>query len=279
METPTILLLDNGSRRAESTLKLRALASSLSAACAKEIHPVSLQHADKVPADALDGRAADTLSPFLTHMLEQGLRDFLVLPLFFGPSRALSSYLQGQAAALRSRHGAFRLQQAPVLCPLPEGEPRLADILLQQIKSQTEDNPPSRVILVDHGSPIPEVTAVRTTLAELLHAKLPPETELLQAVMERREDPAYDFNGELLEDVLESLAQRSIIGPVILSMLFLSPGRHAGKGGDIEQICAKVRQRHPGLEIRIAPLVGQDPLLIEILRDRLETALMQYQRL
>jgi sirohydrochlorin ferrochelatase len=275
MERPTILLLDNGSRRAESTLSLRALAASLSTACGSEIHPISLQHADKVPADALHGRPADTLTSFLTQKLEQGLREFLVLPLFFGPSRALSSYLADQVTALRSRYAEFRLHQAPVICPLPEGEPRLADILLQQIESQSQNKPPSRVVLVDHGSPIPEVTAVRTYLGELLANQLGSQSELIQAVMERREDPAYDFNGELLEDVLDSLAQNSVKEPVTLSMLFLSPGRHAGKGGDIEQICARVMQEHPGFEVRIAPLVGQHPLLIEILRDRLETALIE----
>lgn len=275
MERPTILLLDNGSRRPEATLNLRSLAAKLASACDREIHPVSLQHADKVPADALGGRAADTLTPFLIQKLEQGIRHFLLLPLFFGPSRALSSYLADQATALRSRYGEFSLHQASVLCPLPAGEPRLADILLQQIESQSKDSPPSRVVLVDHGSPIPQVTAVRTYLAEILHAQLGSQCELLQAVMERRGGPAYDFNGELLEDLLESLAEKDLIGPVILSMLFLSPGRHAGKGGDIEQICRKVRERHPGLEVRIAPLVGQHPLLIKILRDRLETALLQ----
>ncbi len=275
MERPTILLLDNGSRRAGSTLNLRALANSLSTACGKEIHPVSLQHADKVPAEALDGIPADTLTPFLTHKLEQGLRDFLVVPLFFGPSRALSSYLPDQAETLRARFGDFRLHQAEVLCPLPEGEPRLGDILLQQIETQAKEGPASRVVLVDHGSPIPQVTAVRTYLAEMLGKQLHPQSELMQAVMERREDPAYDFNGELLEDVLASLAQRSTTDPVILSMLFLSPGRHAGKGGDIEQICAKAMQDHPGFEVRVAPLVGQHPLLIEILQDRLEKALIE----
>jgi sirohydrochlorin ferrochelatase len=256
-------------------LNLRELAASLSTACGDEIHPVSLQHADKVPADALNGRPADTLAPFLTQKLEQGLREFLVLPLFFGPSRALSSYLANQVTALRSHYGEFRLHQAPVICPLPEGEPRLADILLQQVETQSQDKPPSRVVLVDHGSPIPQVTAVRTYLAEMLGNKLDPQSELLQAVMERREDPAYDFNGLLLEDVLDSLAKESPTNPVILSMLFLSPGRHAGRGGDIEQICTRVMQEHPGFEVRIAPLVGQHPLLIEILRDRLETALIE----
>ena len=91
--------------------------------------------------------------------------------------------------------------------------------------------------------------------------------------MERRDGPAYDINGKLLEEVLQELAGESSVRPVVLSMLFLSPGRHAGKDGDIEQICAAACKRHPGLEVRITPLVGEHPLLIEILLDRLNSTL------
>jgi sirohydrochlorin ferrochelatase len=273
MNSPTILLLDNGSRRADSVLNLRRLAAGLSAACGEQIHPVSLQHADKIPADALDDVAADTLVTFLSQKLAQDQQNFLLIPLFFGPSRALTSFLANQIATLRSRYGGFSLQQAPVLCPLPEGEPRLAEILLQQIESQAGNTPPSTIVLVDHGSPTPQVTAVRNYLAAELQARLDPASQLQQAVMERRDGATYDFNGELLQDVLEAAAMQSPQAPIILSLLFLSPGRHAGKGGDIVQICAGVKQRHPGTEIRITPLVGQHPLLIEILHDRLKTAL------
>ena len=52
--------------------------------------------------------------------------------------------------------------------------------------------------------------------------------------MERRDGKQYEFNEPLLENILGS---GNFIKNVILAMLFISPGRHAGKDGDIDQIC------------------------------------------
>ncbi|MCU7842508.1 MAG: cobalamin biosynthesis protein CbiX [Candidatus Thiodiazotropha sp. (ex Monitilora ramsayi)] len=277
MALPTILLVDNGSRRAGSVLSLRGIAAELSSLTRLGIHPVSLQHADKIPSDALGGTPAETFTPYLQQRLEQGDREFLVLPLFFGPSRTLTSFITEQTTVLQSDFGHFNLSLASVLCPLPEGEPRLADILIDQIIAASPGHPPSRVVLVDHGSPIPEVTAVRSYLATQLRNQLEPDAELFEAVMERRNDPSYDFNGELLETVLNSAATEDANSPITLSLLFMSPGRHAGQDGDIETICEKVRQQHPGLQISISPLVGAHPTLIKILNDRLQASLVQHE--
>jgi hypothetical protein len=56
-------------------------------------------------------------------------------------------------------------------------------------------------------------------------------------------------------------------------MLFISPGRHAGDGGDIARIAAVAMSRNPRLRVAITRLVGDHPLLIEILRDRLQAVL------
>ncbi|MEJ2591100.1 MAG: CbiX/SirB N-terminal domain-containing protein [Candidatus Thiodiazotropha sp.] len=273
MTEPTILLADNGSRRAESVLNLRRLANELSVASGHRVHPVSLQHADRIAPESLNGTPAHIFASFLRQRLEQGERRFLLLPLFFGPSGALSAFIPAQAATLEAEFGRFELQLAPVLCPLPEGEPRLASMLCDQLSVAEGGEPCGRVILVDHGSPEPAVTAVRHYLAGEMQARLGPDTEILQAVMERRQGADYDFNGELLEHQLIRLAEADDQAAVALSLLFLSPGRHAGPGGDIEAICAGVRQRHPGLRIVLSELVGSHPELTGILRDRLRTGM------
>lgn len=268
---PTTLLIDNGSRRAASTLNLRQLAARLSQRLATPVAPVSLLHADAVALEALDAQAAELLEPGLRARLHAGERDFLLLPLFFGPSGALSNWIPQLLTRLAAEYGAFRLALAPPLCPLPPGEPRLVEILsdnLHQLAAQFSDLREARLVLVDHGSPLPEVSAVRHWLAEQLRARLGGDTLLHEAVMERRASAEYDFNGPLLEEQLTALASADAQRPILISMLFLSPGRHAGSDGDISAICARVRDAYPALQIATTPLVGTHPLLIEILASR-----------
>ncbi|MCU7904381.1 MAG: cobalamin biosynthesis protein CbiX [Candidatus Thiodiazotropha sp. (ex Epidulcina cf. delphinae)] len=273
MKRPTLLLLDNGSSRAESARYLRRLADELSHVSGQTVYPVSLQHADKIPTDMLDGRAADTFAPFLRQKLTGGIREFLAVPLFFGVGRALTSFIPDQVKSLQAEFGAFTLRLTDVLYPLPAGEPRLAGILCDQVSAILQETPLPRVILVDHGSPTPSVTEVRRRVAGDMRRILPPGVGLEEAVMERRNSREYDFNGALLEPLLERTVPAVNDKPVALSLLFLSPGRHAGRNGDIVRICADLEQRHPGLKIHISRLVGDHPGLVDILYDRLKTGL------
>ena len=265
---PTLLLCDNGSRRPEATQSLRALARGLSRAADQTIHAVSLQHADRIPAEALGGEPAHVLDSFLAGRLAGGERDFLILPLFFGPSRAVTRFIPQTVERLRRTWGDFNLRVAQILCPLPEGEPRLVDLLLDQTLAARAGPRPDYAVLVDHGSPIPEVTAVRRWLTGQLQRRRP-DIAWREAVMERRPEAEYDFNGRLLEQVLEDIAAAQADARIRLGLLFLHPGRHAGPGGDIEQIRAAVQNKHPALDIAAGPLAGAHPALIEILNARL----------
>ncbi|EXJ14367.1 sirohydrochlorin chelatase [Imhoffiella purpurea] len=268
-----ILLVDNGSRRAESTLNLRRIASALSERLDKAVLPVSLLHSNQVDPGLLDGRPAETFADAVGRLLADDRRELILLPLFFGPTRAISQFIPDTLSELVRIHGPCRLRTAPVLCPLPGGEPRLVDILADNVDraASSADSKPSRVVLVDHGSPIPGVTQVRRWLGERLAQRLAPGIRLYEAVMERRPGSEYDFNGELLETLLDRLAEQDT-SPIALAMLFMGPGRHAGPGGDISDICRRVETRHPGLQLYPSPLVGTHPGLIDILVSRLRQA-------
>jgi sirohydrochlorin ferrochelatase len=265
-----ILLIDNGSKRAEATLSLRGIAERLAEAIGEPVHAVSLLHADKVPASALGGRPADIFESFLRDRLGAGQRDFLIIPLFFGPSRAISELVPQMVETLRQTFGDFEVQVTRPLCPLPQGEPELTAILLEHIDqaASAQGIEPRSVLLVDHGSPVPAVTAVRRWLRDRLTERLDPDIQIGEAVMERRPGAEYDFNGDLLEERLLELATEDPTTPVILAMLFLSPGRHAGPGGDIAEICESVQQRHAGFRAYPSPLVGSHPGLIRVLAKR-----------
>jgi sirohydrochlorin ferrochelatase len=125
------------------------------------------------------------------------------------------------------------------------------------------------VVLVDHGSPQAEVGAVRDRVAAQLAATLGDAVRVvIAASMERRDGDAFDFNEPLLARALSEPPLGDHAGDVIVAPLFFSPGRHAGPGGDIETICRAAEARHRGLRVHIAPLVGEHPLLIDVLADR-----------
>jgi hypothetical protein len=148
---------------------------------------------------------------------------------------------------------------------------RLADILADHVRQTAQQCQLQRpwVILVDHGSPQRAVAAVRDELRALLAARLDGTAgPVLAASMERRDGPEYEFNEPMLARALECVE-----GPGIVALLFFSPGRHAGPGGDIETICREAQTRRPGLQVYFTPLVGEHPRLLEILADRVASAL------
>ena len=275
MEASLIFLADNGSLEPAATLSLRTIAARLEDALGRKVVPVSLLHSDAVPADQLAGQPAELLVDALVARLQSGESDFLIVPLFFGPSGALADALPAQVAALKTKFPLLRVRVAPPLVEVDAAnDERMAAILEENVRTKiAELSGRPAVILVDHGSPTRAVTAVREHLARQLRSRLGPTVrDVLAASMERRAGPAYDFNEPLLERAFDRPGFDA--GPGIVAMLFLSPGRHAGPAGDIARICAAAEQRHPELRAMMTDLVGCHPGLIPILVDRVRAGLV-----
>ena len=129
------------------------------------------------------------------------------------------------------------------------------------------------ILLCDHGTPTPSVNAVREVVLGQLKALVGSQgagaAHVVSCSMERRDGAEYDFNDPLLES---ALMDASDAGPIVVALMFLQPGKHAGAGGDIAEIIATVRARRPALEIHTTAVLGSDPLLIDVLLDRLKQA-------
>jgi len=276
---PQTILLDNGSLEPAATLALRDLAARLSSQLGLAVEPVSLLHSSAVAAEKLGGLPAEILMPALERRLASGQNDFVIVPLFFGPSRALTEYLPEQLAKLREKHPTLQARLAPPLHAA--GDDRLARILADNVSalltadgslaSSLPRGAAVRVALVDHGSPVAAVTAVRDELARQLALLLGPRVAAVAPCsMERRPEPAYDFNDPLLAKLLVTPAWAE--SRVIVALQFLSPGRHAGPTGDVAKICAAAEASHPKLKTQITGLVGTHPLLLGVLADRWRAA-------
>ncbi|MDZ7851297.1 MAG: cobalamin biosynthesis protein CbiX [Halomonas sp.] len=269
-----ILLVDNGSLRPQATLNLRRLAQSLSQITGHEVEAASLLHSYKIPAEELEGRKAVSLGPLAEQFAAQGTTELVILPFFFGSSQALTRYLPERLAEVQAHYPQLSIKVAlPLVDTQAPLDLRLAQLLADNVRERMEGSSTPKVVLVDHGSPIPEVTAVRNYLAGQLSVLLNEEASCVTfASMERREGDAYRFNEPLLVDLLASPAMAD--SEVILAMLFLSPGRHAGEGGDIAEICEQAMAQSPGLRVTTTRLAGEHDAILEVLTTRLSEGLV-----
>ena len=88
-----ILLIDNGSLEPRATLALRALADEVSRLVGQPVHPVSMLHSNKVDPALLGGKPAEIFEDAVRQARTDGVEELIVLPLFIGPSRAITEYL------------------------------------------------------------------------------------------------------------------------------------------------------------------------------------------
>ncbi len=284
-----VLLMDNGSLEPASTLQLRRLAAELEARIGVRVDPVSLAHSAKVPAAELEGRPAELFEAGLDRAIAEGARDIGVVPLFVGPSHAVVRHVPAVVAERVKAHADVRLQvriAAPLFVP---GETRLAEILTDQVREEigawagkTGDDiackqAPTfrtrsrgvRVAVVDHGSPSRAVTEVRDLVAEQVRTMLGDAVEEVAACsMERRPGDEFAFNEPLLETLLARDGWRD--GPLIVALLFIGPGKHAGPDGDVAQIVRRARAENMDT-VRFTRVMGTHPRLGEILAERVGT--------
>ncbi len=271
---PCVILVDNGSLAAASTLQLRRIAAALQRELAVPVLPASLAHSAAVAAAELEGEPARQFELALDCALAGGVREIVVAPLFVGPSHAITRHVPAVLAARRASYPDARILLArPLSAP---GDTRLARRLTDHIREQLENSANAnaiaaagvrpRVVVVDHGSPSAEVAKVRDDLTAEVRRLL---GSLVGAVspasMERRPGPEYDFNEPLLESLLGDGGWR--VDPLVVALLFIGPGRHAGPGGDVERIVARARGGTLA-GVAFTRLLGEHPGLIGILADR-----------
>ena len=273
-EPPEVFLCDNGSLEVTAIHALRGAASALGRKVDRTIRPVGLLHSDRVDPAVLDGEPAAVLLPELRQLLARGERAFFVLPFFLGPSRGVTEWLPGQLNELFEEWPDLRVQVAS--CLFKEGDDRLAEALADRVRAvmaKGEFQHPPCVAMVDHGTPSREVNEARERVGNQLRELLQDEvSSVATCSMERRSQSEYDFNEPLLENLLRDQGACPA-EEVVVAQFFLSPGRHAGPGGDVARICRESEQARPGLRTVLTEPLGDHPLVLEILKERLRECL------
>lgn len=212
-------------------------------------------HSSKIDPALLGGVPAVIFAEAVRQAKADSINELIVLPLFIGPSLAITEYLP--KVFTEAQPGALKLIIQPTLFGA-----EVKAMLIDNLQHTGWTKGRGTVLLCDHGSPIKEVTACRNFLAAAIRTELKlADNALVACSMERREGAEYDFNEPLLEHALQSAK-----GEAVILMLFLLPGRHAGLDGDVATIA---KDHAPdGLRWKLSPLLGTHPALPALLAKR-----------
>jgi hypothetical protein len=262
-----IALIDNGSLESAAHEGLRAAAAEIGRLADIHVEAVSWKHSDHIPSYAIADGPALTLAPWVRDQVAAGESEFVFIPFFISPQGAIGSSLRRDLDALQRETAGFEYSFAEGLTAGTLGAV-VADRVRESAAAAMLDRP--RVIVVDHGGPSPASAAVRNEVADAARSELGAEVGLLSAAsMESPDGPEFEFNQPLLSDALRAPGMGP--GAVIVAPLFLSPGRHAGPGGDLARIAREAQA--PGMRCIFTGLVGTHPLAFEELASSLKRML------
>lgn len=124
------------------------------------------------------------------------------------------------------------------------------------------DGKKTGVVLVDHGSQRPESNALLEDLARAFAERFSDRYEIVEPAHMELAEPTI---AQAFEACVKRGAERVVILP-----LFLAPGRHMTR--DIPALAARAAAQYPGVEYRVAPPLGRDALILELLAKRAEEA-------
>jgi sirohydrochlorin ferrochelatase len=265
-----VALVDNGSLEPASHGCLRAAATAIGAGAGVNVEAVSWKHSDRIPPGELDGGPAWTLAPWIRAQVSAGEREFLLVPFFASPQGSIGSFLRADLDKLRGESGGFSYSFTEGLSA-DTALPSIAADRVREASASLALHRPA-VVLVDHGGPSRASAAVRDRVADAMRALLDGTIgPLAAASMECPDGREFGFSRPLLSEVLALPGFDS--GDVLIAPLFLSPGRHAGPGGDLEGIARAATERSPKLRCHFTKLIGSHPVAVKTLAGALSRAL------
>jgi sirohydrochlorin ferrochelatase len=116
------------------------------------------------------------------------------------------------------------------------------------------------ILLVDHGSQLPDANRVLDRIADSVRARL--AGAIVEVAHMELAEPS-------LAAGLERCAERGA-REVVVCPYFLGPGRHTSR--DIPQLVEQARAAHPELRVRVAAPLGFDERLVDVVIARIDTA-------
>jgi sirohydrochlorin cobaltochelatase len=112
------------------------------------------------------------------------------------------------------------------------------------------------ILLVDHGSQLVEANRVLDQIADAVRRR--GSDAIVEVAHMELAEPSFAAG-------LARCAERGAI-EVVVCPFFLGPGRHTRN--DIPRLIEQARAAHPALRVRLAPPLGFDERLVDVLIER-----------
>jgi sirohydrochlorin ferrochelatase len=199
----------------------------------------------------------------IARCVAQGAQALVVQPYFLVPGVFVAHDLPRLVAEAVRAHPDLCVRIAPPL----GAHPALATLVLKRADAALEGAPqPANervgLLLMAHGSPDEATVATITQAVALVRAQRP--ALVVQAGY-------LDLNAPAIPAAINQLVAEGVTRLVAVPY-FLQAGRHVAR--DLPALIDEARQRHPGITLCLAEHLGYDPLLAEVIADRVAQATM-----
>ena len=115
------------------------------------------------------------------------------------------------------------------------------------------------VIIVDHGSRLPQSNQLLEQVAAQLHERFPADYPIVE--------PAHmELNEPSVASAYTKCVERGATR-IVICLYFLGPGKHSTH--DIPRLAAQAQQQHPKTTCQITATLGLDELMLQLLHKRI----------
>ena len=115
------------------------------------------------------------------------------------------------------------------------------------------------VIIVDHGSRLPQSNQLLEQVAAQLHERFPADYPIVE--------PAHmELNEPSVASAYTKCVERGATS-IVICLYFLGPGKHSTH--DIPRLAAQAQQQHPQTTCQITATLGLDELMLQLLHKRI----------
>ena len=197
-----------------------------------------------------------TLAAAIASSVEQGATALTIQPYFLVDGKYVREDLRAEITRAADQYPQVQFAIAGVF-----GQHRLlADIVFDRVCAADPalgtEGRPAGLLLMAHGTPYPEANAPLERIAARVHAR----TDYCRVLV-----GYLECNRPTIDEAIDQLVADGTIRLVALPY-FLHAGRHVQR--DLPRILQAAQQRHPQTEMHLAPYLGDDLRITEVIADR-----------